>query len=87
MNDAFPQIKVGQLKSLPIKIESEKNQTELNKLVDQLLKLNEEKSTTKLATQVSQFESKIDYCEEKINQAVYQLYELTEAEIKIINKQ
>jgi type I restriction-modification system DNA methylase subunit len=84
VNDAFPQIKVGQLKSLPIKIESEKNQTELNKLVDQLLKLNEEKSTTKLATQVSQFESKIDYCKDKINQVVYQLYELTADEIKIV---
>lgn len=84
VNDAFPQIKIGQLKSLPIKIESEKNQTELNKLIDQLIKLNEEKSTAKLATQVSQFESKIDYCEEKINQIVYQLYELTAAEIKIV---
>jgi len=84
VNDAFPQIKVGQLKSLPIKIESEENQTELNKLVDQLLKLNEEKSTTKLATQVSQFESKIDYCKDKINRAVYQIYELTADEIKIV---
>ncbi|HOS47306.1 MAG TPA: TaqI-like C-terminal specificity domain-containing protein [Bacteroidia bacterium] len=84
VNDAFPQIKVGQLKSLPIKIESEKNQAEVNKLVDQLIKLNEEKSTAKLATQVSQFESKIVYCEDKINQFVFQLYELTDAEIKIV---
>lgn len=29
-------------------------------------------------------QNKIDYCENRINQLVYQLYELTEEEIKII---
>ena len=72
------------MKSLPIKIENEKNQTELNKLVDQLLKLNEEKAVAKLVTQVSQFESKIDYCEGRINDIVYELYGLSEDEIKIV---
>jgi len=84
VNDAFPQIKVGQLKSLPIKIASEKIQSEVIKLVDQLLQLNEEKSEAKLQSRVSQLESKIDYCESRINEIVYQLYELTEEEIKIV---
>lgn len=84
VNDAFPQIKVGQLKSLPIRIDEDKNYAELIKLIDQLLQLNKEKAEAKLQTKISQLESKIDYYENRINEIVYQLYELTEDEIKII---
>jgi type I restriction-modification system DNA methylase subunit len=84
VNDAFPQIKVGQLKSLPIKIESQLNQLSLIKLVDQLLQLNVEKADAKLPTRISQIGSKIAYCEGKINELVYQLYGLTEEEIRIV---
>jgi uncharacterized protein Yka (UPF0111/DUF47 family) len=69
-----------------------KNKTEVEqhdeivKLVDRLLKLNEEKAETKLQTTVSQLESKIDYCESRINEIVYQLYGLSEEEIRIIEK-
>lgn len=59
---------------------------EIVKLVNQLLKLNEEKAETKLQIQISQLKSKIDYCENRINEIVYQLYELTEDEIKIVEK-
>ena len=83
-NDAFPQIKVGQLKSLPIKVENEVNQLELIKLVDQLLQLNAEKTKARLQTKILQLESKIDYCENRINELVYQLYGLNGEEIKII---
>lgn len=57
---------------------------EIIKLVDQSLKLNEEKAEAKLETKINQLKSKIDYCESRINEIVYQLYELTEAEIKIV---
>jgi uncharacterized protein Yka (UPF0111/DUF47 family) len=57
---------------------------EIIKLVDQLLNLNEEKSQTKLQTQISQIENKIDYCENRINEIVYLLYGLSEEEIAII---
>jgi len=56
------------------------------KLVVQIIKLYEEKEGTKLQTVISQLESKIDYCESRINEIVYQLYDLTEDEIKIIEK-
>lgn len=59
--------------------------SETVKLVEQLIKLNEEKAETKLQTKISQLESKIAYSEERINQIVYQLYELTEAEVKIVD--
>lgn len=82
--------KTEYLKPFPIKLINFKNKTEVEqhneivKLVDQLLKLNEEKATTKLETKINQINSKIDYCESKINEIVYQLYGLTEEEIKIV---
>lgn len=74
----------------PIKIidkgkrEDIQNQNEIIKLIDQLLKLNEEKINTKLQTKINQLESKIDYCKSRINEIVYQLYGLTKEEIKIV---
>jgi len=56
-------------------------------LVDQLLQLNEEKSEARLPTKIEQLENKIEYCESRINRIVYQLYELTEEEIKIVEGQ
>ena len=57
---------------------------EIIRLVDQLLKLNEEKAEAKLETKINQLKSKIDYCECRINEIVYQLYGLTEEEIAIV---
>jgi uncharacterized protein Yka (UPF0111/DUF47 family) len=68
----------------PLPAIDSKNDGELNKLVDQLLKLNEEKAITKLQTKVTQIEGKIDYCENRINEIVYQLYGLSEEEINIL---
>jgi len=48
------------------------------------LNLNEEKSQTNLPSKISQLESCIDYCESRINEFVYQLYEITPEEQKII---
>lgn len=53
-------------------------------LVDQLLQLNKEKQVTSLHSKVDQIQGKIDYCEDKINKIVYELYGLTEEEIKIV---
>ena len=57
---------------------------EISKLVEQLLSLNAEKLNTKLQTKISQIESRAIYCMNKIDQIVYDLFELTAAEIKII---
>lgn len=83
-DDTFPQIMIRDILQFPFPIINKKNDNELNNLVGQLLKLNEEKAETKLQTKISQLESKIDYCENRINEIVYQLYELTAEEIKII---
>jgi len=61
-----------------------KYKTEIIRNVDHLLQLNQEKSTSKLQSTLTQIQSKIDYCEKRINEIVYQLYELTPDEIKIV---
>ena len=81
---AFPKVLLQDLRELPVPNAVTKIQTEIEKLVNQLLQLNEEKAASKLATQISQLQGRIDYCEDRINQIVYQLYELTDEEIKIV---
>lgn len=86
----MPTIGLYELHSIPFKTIDFKNTNEktkyneIIKLVDQLLKLNEEKAETKLQTKITQLESKIDFCEGRINEIVYQLYELTPEEIEIV---
>lgn len=83
----FPKIKKEAILSIPVPVIEKKNKQhhdEIVKLVNQLLLLNEEKATSKLSTKISQIGSKIEYCSNRINQLVYQLYELTEDEIKIV---
>lgn len=57
---------------------------EIIKLVDKLINLNEKITQTKLETNIDQIKGSVDYCEHRINEIVYQLYGLTENEIKII---
>jgi adenine-specific DNA-methyltransferase len=52
--------------------------------VEQILTLKEQIKTTKLPNKIEQLKSQIDHIDNKINQLVYQLYGLTEEEIKIV---
>jgi adenine-specific DNA-methyltransferase len=78
------------LKKLPIKVidltsKTEKSQKdEIIKLVDLLIKLNEEIREAKLETKINQLKTKIDFCETKINEIVYLLYGLTNEEIRLV---
>jgi len=83
----FPKVKKEAILSIPIPIITNENKSlyvEITNLAEQLLQLNKEKLETKLQTKISQLANKIDYCDNRINQIVYQLYELTEDEIKIV---
>jgi predicted type IV restriction endonuclease len=85
----FPEIRIYELASLPIKQidkENEKLQNEISKYVNQLIKLNEEKAVTKLKSTMSQIDNRIKYCDDKINDFVNKLYELSEDEIDIVNE-
>ncbi|MBA7551512.1 hypothetical protein ES705_44054 [subsurface metagenome] len=54
------------------------------RFVDNLLKLNKELKKTKLETQRKQIQRVIDHSEKKIDELVYELYGLSEEEIKIV---
>lgn len=54
------------------------------KYVEQLLQLNKDLQSATLESKKEQIKSKIDYNEDKINALVYELYELTAEEIKLV---
>jgi type I restriction-modification system DNA methylase subunit len=87
---AFPKILINDIRKLPIpalnlsKKMDKRKYDKIIELVDHLLQLNKEKSKAKLQTEISRIETKITYCEDKINSLVYELYGLTEEEIKIV---
>lgn len=84
----FPKIKKEAILSIPIpKFNTtikQKHIDDILKSTELLLKLNIELRETKLQTKVEQLKQRIAHSEEKINQVVYELYELTPEEIKIV---
>ena len=52
--------------------------------VEKLLSLNIDLQKATLSSQKEQYKSRIGHCEDRINEIVFELYELTEAEIKTI---
>lgn len=87
---AFTKARIFHYQQLPIKTINFKNTKEKNshneivKQVDLLLSLNNELTDSKLQTKIEQLKQRIEHCEEKINNLVYELYELTPSEIKIV---
>jgi adenine-specific DNA-methyltransferase len=79
-------VKVFRLFPLPPKTNASYNQTseDVIKTVNQLTELNKQLSNTTLHTALQQLERQINHIENKINTLVYQLYNLTEDEIKLI---
>ncbi|MBL7104984.1 MAG: N-6 DNA methylase [Bacteroidales bacterium] len=90
--DDFRQTTLTELRKLPIRKINQRNKKELSteediiKTVDNILKLNEQLQTTKLETQRQQIQRTIDHEEKKIDELVYELYGLSEEEIKIIEE-
>lgn len=78
------------LQKLPIKVINKKDTTEkqqhdeIIKLVTQIMQLNKDLQATTLPNKITQLQTQITYCENKINNIIYQLYSLTEEEIKAI---
>jgi hypothetical protein len=84
----FPKIKKEAILSIPIPvIESEREeeiQSEVEKNVVLLLRLNDDLQAEKLPTKIKQIKTRISYSEERIDQLVYELYQLTPEEIKMV---
>ncbi len=85
--DTFPQIRLHWLKEFPIKENFDNGlSVKIIKLVDNVLKFNEQLQNTKLETQRQQIQRTITHTEKKIDELVYGLYKLSEEEIEIIEK-
>lgn len=90
MAGGYMRFDIPYLSKLPIKSIDKKNKVQTQahdqivSYVTQLLQLNKNLQIVTLATQTEQLKTKIDYCEGKINELVYVLYELTDEEIKLI---
>ncbi len=85
--EVLAEVKKSHIEQLPIPIITKQNQhfhDQIINFVNQLLQLNKDLQTTTLETKKEQLKIKIDYCEDKINELVYLLYNLTEDEIKIV---
>jgi len=83
--EVLAEVKKQHVEQLPIpKNVSDKQQNEIIKLVDQLLQLNKDKQNATLPNQIEMLENRIEFAESKINQIVYELYELNEEEIAIV---
>lgn len=86
----FPQILMWQLDKLPIpKIDfnnpaEKKKHDEIVKLVEMMLELNKERQKAKMPEEQEQLKQRISYTDKKIDTLVYELYGLTEEEIKVV---
>jgi len=83
----------NELEAMPFKIidfnnpEEIKLYNEIVKISTQLILLNEEIQDQKLSTRQTHLQEKIEYLQGNINRLVYQLYGLTEEEIKVIENE
>ncbi|GAB1453514.1 Eco57I restriction-modification methylase domain-containing protein [Draconibacterium sp.] len=86
----FPEIRIYELASLPIKIVDTKNPTSKKLMddiiwcVDILLQANSELLVARLPDKKEQLKTRITFTENKINQIVYEIYGLNDAEIKMV---
>ena len=87
--EALAEVKKHHVEQLPLpaieKINNEQ-QVQIVKHVDRLIHSYKELTHTKLQSQKENIQGLIDFSENKINEMVYQLYDLSEDEIRIIEK-
>ena len=83
--EALAEVKKNHIEQLPIpKDISDKQQSDIIKHVEQLLTLNQDFQTATLADKKEQLQNRISFTEDKLNQIIYKLYELTDEEIKLV---
>ena len=81
---AFAQVKVVNVKQLPYIESNRETQETIIKLVDEILALNEQKKTASEYQIQRILQPQIDEIDKDIDKLVYDLYGLTEEEIKIV---
>lgn len=72
------------IRHLPIADASPKMGADLEELADLMIKLKKQKQSTTLPEKLEQLNQRIQYTDDKINKLVYELYGLSEEEVKIV---
>lgn len=86
----FPEIRVYELRSLPIRTIDFDNPAEVAQhdkmvaLVERMLELNRQLQTAKTTHDKTMLQRQIDATDKKIDKLVYELYDLTQEEIEIV---
>jgi len=88
----FPQVKLGKIRALPFRqidmnLKSEKEMHDkMVKLVDQMLDLHKRLASSKVPDEKKKIQRQIYVTDKKIDQLVYELYGLTDDEIRIVEE-
>ncbi|MBA4156068.1 MAG: N-6 DNA methylase [Gemmatimonadetes bacterium] len=90
VNDAFPQIKVGQLRSLPIhridfSDEADRARHDrMVEMVERMVALHKQLTAAQTAHEKTLLQRQIESTDRLIDRLVYELYGLTEAEVRMV---
>lgn len=86
--DEFPQIKVGQLKSLPIAYHENAKilAMVIKRLVDKLIGMSNDIQASKIQITRAQLKTHVDYIEGQLDKIVYTLYGINEDDSKMIDE-
>jgi type I restriction-modification system DNA methylase subunit len=83
--DIFPQILKGNIDKLPINTKADNKKYIIDR-VDQMLNLNSQFRVLKTPTEKTQLQRQIDATDAEIDRLVYELYGLTDEEIRIVEE-
>ncbi len=82
----FPQVRISKLKSLPIRKASPEQQNEIKLLVDKNLVLNEQLCDPAFGEKRADIQKEIELIDKRIDEKVFELYEMTEEEREFIRR-
>lgn len=80
----FPQFKVNELECFPIPTASEQDQSEISELAKKQIETNTKLNSVTSSRDREMIEQRIRILDKQINTKVYQLYNLTEDEIRVV---
>lgn len=85
-DDLFPKIRLAEFKLLPIKLISVKEQTIYVDKVNQIIEAQKLFHSAKIDNEKNLFKQKIDILDKQIDKLVYELYGLTEEDIRVVEE-
>ena len=82
--DTFPQIMIRDIQQFPIPIPLKSMQENLSEKVDSIISMYRQLGKSKLLQQKTVLTRQIEATDRQIDELVYELYDLTEEEVKIV---